>query len=79
MILRRKGPLFINLFAMMLSAGIPELRSLDDIGYLRKTLVLSLSEDKALEHFRKKFDEALGNSWKTSWNWAIHNYARDNP
>ena len=64
---------------MMLSAGIPELQTMDDIGYLRQTLVLSFSEDKALEKFRKKFDEALSNSWKTSANWAIHNYVRDNP
>lgn len=79
LILRRKGPLLINLFVMMLSAGLPELRSLEDIGYLRKTLVLSLSEEEAVKDFQKKFDDALNNSWKTSMNWFAHNVKRDNP
>ncbi|CAH3118738.1 unnamed protein product [Porites lobata] len=79
LILRRKGPLLINLFVMMLSAGLPELRSLDDIGYLRKTLVLSLTEEEAVKDFQKKFDDALNNSWKTSANWLAHNLKRDNP
>ena len=64
---------------MMLSAGLPELRSLEDIGYLRKTLVLSLSEEEAVKDFQKKFDDALNNSWKTSMNWFAHNVKRDNP
>ncbi|EDO42011.1 predicted protein [Nematostella vectensis] len=79
LVLRRRGSLLINLFVMMLSAGIPELRSLDDIGYLRKTLNLNVSEEKALEYFNRKFNEAVDNSWKTSINWAIHNKVRDNP
>lgn len=79
LILRRKGPLLINLFVMMLSAGLPELRSLEDISYLRKTLVLSLSEQEAIKDFQKKFDDALNNSWKTSMNWFAHNVKRDNP
>ena len=38
--LRKKGDLFINLFCMMLSTGIPELRSIDDINYIREALCL---------------------------------------
>ena len=38
--LRKKGDLFINLFCMMLSTGIPELRSIDDISYIREALCL---------------------------------------
>ena len=76
MILRRHGPLLINLFVMMLSAGLPELRSTDDINYLRKTLVLSLSEEEAIRDFQKKFDDAIKNSWKTSMNWMAHNAIR---
>ncbi|XP_029206897.2 phosphatidylinositol 4,5-bisphosphate 3-kinase catalytic subunit beta isoform-like [Acropora millepora] len=79
LIIRRKGALLINLFVMMLSAGLPELRSLDDIGYLRKTLRLDLSEDEAVRDFQKKFDAAINNSWKTSMNWFAHNVKRDNP
>jgi len=73
LILRRKGPLLINLFVMMLSAGLPELRSLDDIGYLRKTLLLSSSEEDAIKDFRKKFDHAINKSLSTSMNWFAHN------
>ena len=73
LILRRKGPLLINLFVMMLSAGLPELRSLDDIGYLRRTLLLSSSEEDAIKDFRKKFDHAINKSLSTSMNWFAHN------
>ncbi|GFY47911.1 phosphatidylinositol 4,5-bisphosphate 3-kinase catalytic subunit beta isoform [Trichonephila inaurata madagascariensis] len=78
MTLRRRGPLVISLFAMMLSTGIPELNSEKDLDYLRETLVLDMSEQEALKHFRNKFDEALKNSWKTSINWMAHNWAKDN-
>ena len=33
--LRRRSPLLINLLAMMLQTGIPELRSMDDLNYVR--------------------------------------------
>lgn len=78
LIIRRKGPLIISLFAMMLSTGIPEISSVNDLNYLRETLVLDLSEDHARTHFRAKFTEALKNSWKTSFNWCAHSLAKDN-
>ncbi|XP_071445759.1 phosphatidylinositol 4,5-bisphosphate 3-kinase catalytic subunit delta isoform [Hetaerina americana] len=77
-ILRRHGGLILSLFAMMISTGLPELSSEKDLGYLRDTLVLDLSNDDALTHFRSKFDEALCNSWKTSLNWASHNLVKNN-
>lgn len=40
--------------------------------------VLDLSETDAQAHFRSKFEEALGNSWKTSLNWATHNWSKNN-
>ena len=76
LLLRKKGSLLINLFAMMLSTGIPELRSLDDINYVRDALVLGASDEEALTSFRKKFSEAQKNSWSVSWNWYIHNVVR---
>ena len=33
LILRRHASLFINMLAMMLQTGIPELRSIDDLNY----------------------------------------------
>lgn len=78
LILRRHGSLILSLFAMMISTGLPELSSEKDLNYLRETLVLDLSENEALLHFRSKFCEALANSWKTSLNWASHNLAKNN-
>jgi phosphatidylinositol-4,5-bisphosphate 3-kinase len=63
----------------MLSAGIPELRTASDIGYLRKTLNLEVSEDEAVKQFNKRLKEAVDNSWKTSINWAVHNKVRQKP
>lgn len=77
-ILRTKGSFIISLFAMMLSSGISELSSIDDLEYLRETLVLDLNKKDALKHFRCKFDDALKNSWKTNINWMAHNIAKDN-
>ncbi|XP_076049000.1 phosphatidylinositol 4,5-bisphosphate 3-kinase catalytic subunit delta isoform-like [Oratosquilla oratoria] len=76
LILRHYGSFIISLFAMMISTGLPELQSEQDLDYLRETLKLDLTEDAALEHFRCKFAEALSNSWKTSINWAFHAMAR---
>ena len=44
LILRRNSSMFINLFAMMLSTGIPELKATEDIYYLRDALCLDKSE-----------------------------------
>ncbi|KAJ6641107.1 Phosphatidylinositol 4,5-bisphosphate 3-kinase catalytic subunit delta isoform, partial [Pseudolycoriella hygida] len=52
LILRRHGSLILSLFAMMISTGLPELSSEKDLNYLRETLVLDLTEDAALDHFR---------------------------
>ncbi|XP_065886495.1 phosphatidylinositol 4,5-bisphosphate 3-kinase catalytic subunit beta isoform-like [Dysidea avara] len=71
--LRKKGDLFINLFCMMLSTGIPELRSIDDISYIREALCLGETEQFALKNFRKKFQEAVKNNNTVSINWWMHN------
>lgn len=40
--------------------------------------VLDYNEEEALKHFCSKFEEALQNSWKTSLNWASHNFSKNN-
>lgn len=62
----------MTLLAMMLSGGIPELQSLDDIGYLRKTLKVEKSEQDALQYFQKEFSEAHGGQWTTKVDWFAH-------
>ncbi|XP_038677309.1 phosphatidylinositol 4,5-bisphosphate 3-kinase catalytic subunit delta isoform [Scyliorhinus canicula] len=78
MILRKHCPLFINLFALMQAAGLPELSCSKDIQYLKDSLALGKTEDEALKQFKMKFDEALRESWKTKVNWMAHNVAKDN-
>eukprot|EP00116_Pleurobrachia_bachei_P007840 sb/3468102/ len=43
-VIREKSTLFINLFALMCSSGIPELSSLNDLQFLKTTLFLEHSE-----------------------------------
>ena len=76
--LRRKAHLLINLLAMMLQTGIPELRSIDDLNYVREALVLGESEQTAKDHFRTKLQDARRNAWSTSLNWYVHGLAKDN-
>uniref|UniRef100_A0A8C6PMY5 phosphatidylinositol-4,5-bisphosphate 3-kinase n=1 Tax=Nothobranchius furzeri TaxID=105023 RepID=A0A8C6PMY5_NOTFU len=77
-ILCKNGTLFVNLFAMMKAAGLPELTSSKDIQYLKDSLALGKSEDEALKNFKVKFNEALRESWKTKVNWMMHSLAKDN-
>uniref|UniRef100_W5MA77 phosphatidylinositol-4,5-bisphosphate 3-kinase n=1 Tax=Lepisosteus oculatus TaxID=7918 RepID=W5MA77_LEPOC len=78
LILRKNGNLFITLFALMLTAGLPELTSVKDIQYLKDSLALGKTDEDALKQFRQKFDEALRESWTTKVNWMAHNVAKDN-
>lgn len=75
LIVRRNADLFINLLNMMLATGIPELRSRDDVNYLRDTLFLQLSEDEAAERFMVEIDTALRDSKTVKVNWAFHGVA----
>eukprot|EP01136_Pigoraptor_vietnamica_P032641 Opistho-1_new@94732 len=75
LILRRHANMLINLFAMMLSTGIPELKSVEDIYYLRDALCLGMSEEQAANSFKDLIFECLRLSWSTQLNWAIHNFA----
>ena len=45
-IVRRKASLFMILFGMMVSTGIPELRSTSDLEYLRTALAVGMTEDQ---------------------------------
>ncbi|XP_013776261.1 phosphatidylinositol 4,5-bisphosphate 3-kinase catalytic subunit alpha isoform-like [Limulus polyphemus] len=72
LVLRRHANLLITLFTMMLSTGIPELQSIDDIGYLRKTLQVEKTEEEALQYFQNQFFEAYGGAWTTKLDWFFH-------
>lgn len=74
--LRRHSNLLITLFTMMLRTGIPELKTLDDISYLKTSLQVGVSEDKALEFFQAQFFEACRGAWATKVDWFFHNIKR---
>lgn len=71
-ILWGKGDLFIALFSMMLSTGIPELQSTEDLAYLRTTLGVDRTESEAVRHFQEKFREAHEKAWTTKLDWLFH-------
>ncbi|XP_074655826.1 phosphatidylinositol 4,5-bisphosphate 3-kinase catalytic subunit alpha isoform-like [Tubulanus polymorphus] len=70
--LRRHSHVFITLFTKMLSCGIPELQSVDDIEYLRKTLAVEKSDEEALEYFQQQFNDAHDGAWTTKLDWFFH-------
>ncbi|KAL5252680.1 hypothetical protein ACHWQZ_G015451 [Mnemiopsis leidyi] len=72
-IIRNKSTLFINLFALMCSSGIPELSSLEDLRYLKDALSLDDTEEVAVQKFKKKMFEALKNEGSAKMNFFFHN------
>jgi len=70
-ILRKNSKFFINLFAMMLSTGIPELQKFEDLYYLREAFSIGVSDDEAAQIFRRLISESL-NTKLTQLNNAIH-------
>ena len=76
--LRQKAGIILNLLAMMLSTGIPQLRTINDLNYVRDALALNSTEEEARSHFDKQMYEALDKTWSTSMNWFFHSLAKDN-
>ncbi|KAI5069976.1 hypothetical protein GOP47_0014319 [Adiantum capillus-veneris] len=57
--LRENAHLFLNLINLMVSSGIPELATPQNVCYLRDILVLDLSEEDAKEKFNEWIFESL--------------------
>ncbi|XP_045163414.2 phosphatidylinositol 4,5-bisphosphate 3-kinase catalytic subunit alpha isoform-like [Mercenaria mercenaria] len=72
LVLRKQADLIINLFTMMLSCGIPELQSLDDIGYVRKTLAVDKTEEEAILYFTQQLNSAYKDQKYTKIDWFFH-------
>ena len=73
-ILRKHSSLIVTLFELMLSAGIPELQTAEDIDYLRESFLLEMDDDEAEEVFVKWIFESLYCK-TTQLNNAIHTWA----
>ena len=56
-ILRKHSKLFITLFAMMLSTGLPQLKYFEDLYYLRSAFAVHLTDAEAADRFR--YDNSL--------------------
>jgi phosphatidylinositol-4,5-bisphosphate 3-kinase len=56
----------------MLSCGIPELQSLDDIGYVRKTLAVEKTEEEAVLYFTQQLNLAYKDQKYTKIDWFFH-------
>ncbi len=72
MIIRRYSHLIVNLFTLMLSSDMPELQSIDDIMFLRKTLAIDETDDNALRYFRRQFVDSYKFSFTTKFDWVFH-------
>ena len=88
MALRKHANLLITLFTMMLPTGkfsllvsisklflvtgITELQSINDVGYLRKTLAVEKTDKEALAYFQNMFSDAYGGGWTTKLDWFFH-------
>ncbi|KAK7077599.1 Phosphatidylinositol 4,5-bisphosphate 3-kinase catalytic subunit alpha isoform, partial [Halocaridina rubra] len=70
--LRKHSQLIMNLFMLLLSTGIPELQSVDDLAFLSKTLAVNSTEEEALQYFQEQFCDAYGGAWTTKLDWFFH-------
>jgi len=70
-VVRKFYKIFLNLFHMMLSTGIPQLRSVSDIKYLRTAFNLEVSQEEAEERWKMLIEESLRTKTTQINNW-IH-------
>ncbi|CAL8106071.1 unnamed protein product [Calicophoron daubneyi] len=72
LLLRRHANLLLTLFAMMLPSGLPELTSVCDLDYVRKTLAVEMNDEQALAYFHGQLNEAYYGAWTTKIDWFSH-------
>jgi len=70
-ILRENGSTLINLFLLMVPAGMPELASAEDINYLRDQLAFDKSPEDVKKIFREQIKASLNDRFKRIDN-AMH-------
>lgn len=75
-LVRKHGWRIMNLFKLMISAGMPELQYKEEISYIRDMLSLKLTESEAVDKFNEEIDTALNNTFRRVDN-LIHNIIRN--
>ncbi|KAL4490435.1 hypothetical protein ABPG72_002645 [Tetrahymena utriculariae] len=63
-LVRKSGNFIINIFLLMLEAGMPELQSPQDIEYLRNQLSINLTEQEATNKFKKEITDSLNSLFR---------------
>jgi Phosphatidylinositol 3- and 4-kinase/Phosphoinositide 3-kinase family, accessory domain (PIK domain)/Phosphoinositide 3-kinase C2/PI3-kinase family, ras-binding domain len=64
-ILRKNAHTLINMFVLMVSAGMPELASEDDVSYMRDMLRLDLKTDKEVrQHIESEINRSLSTTMR---------------
>ena len=72
LVLRKNADLIMTLFSLMVSCGIPELTSREDILWIRDALFLETRDDEeALAQFHEKMEESR-TCHRTKMNFAVH-------
>ena len=71
-IIRKEGHRLINMFLIMLSAGMPELNKENDIKFIVNALKFDYTDQEASVHFRKEIHRAM-HTWSRRFDNFIHN------
>jgi phosphatidylinositol-4,5-bisphosphate 3-kinase len=58
-VLRENKTLLMDLFVLMIPAGMPELTKRSDVAFMDDKLMLGMSHDEAAKHFAKEIKNAL--------------------
>ncbi|XP_075246653.1 phosphatidylinositol 4,5-bisphosphate 3-kinase catalytic subunit delta isoform-like [Convolutriloba macropyga] len=74
MVLRDNVDMVCNMLYAMKNAGMPELKSLSDVNYVRETLFVGDTREEAEKKFVQKINDSTKSSWTVNVNWATHNY-----
>ncbi|XP_040266447.1 phosphatidylinositol 4-phosphate 3-kinase C2 domain-containing subunit alpha [Bufo bufo] len=74
-LLRKHTNLFLNLLSLMLSSGLPELTSAQDLKYVHDALQPQATDAEATIFFTRLIESSLG-SVATKFNFFIHNLAQ---
>ncbi|KAM3909990.1 phosphatidylinositol 3-kinase C2 domain-containing subunit gamma-like [Leptodactylus fuscus] len=77
-LIRRHSHLIITLLELMLQAGLPELRTVEDLRYVHDRLRPELSDVQAASYFTSKIKESL-ESPSVKLNFLIHAFANMTP
>jgi len=72
LILRANANLFLTMFGLMISAGMPELMLEEDIFYMRDKLCLDMNEKSADKKLREEIDKSLQSTYRRIDN-MLHN------